>query len=328
MIRLACLVALAACQPPERLTCGPGTAQRGTTCVATDAGIGAPSGGDAGPAPLEPAAGLAYQLTHSENADPSLSPDGKRMVYISGVAGREQLFLADLDATHVTQLTRDDADHEDPAWSPTGGTIAYVRLADKAEVVHLVNIDGSGDVALTASDVRAIHPSWSPDGTLVAYCTDDDLAPPNKNDSDIFTIELAHHTLVRRITGGTNTYPRISPDGKRFAFRRMTSQTNSEVFVADLDGGHATNLTNSPAFDGWPAWSPDGAWLAFASNKQGNHEIFVMRPDGSDVRRVAPTEGRATSPAWTHDGHHILFSNCRRVDFAFDCEILVARAPV
>lgn len=327
MSRLAYLVVLAACQPPARVTCGPGTSRHGTTCIAIDAGASAPAGGDAGPALHEPTAGLAYQLTHSENADPSLSPDGKRMVYIGSVAGREQLFLADLDVTHATQLTRDDADHEDPSWSPIGDRIAYTRIAEKAEVVHLVNIDGSGDVALTASDVRAIHPSWSPDGKLVAFCTDDDLAPPKKNDSDIFTIELATHTLVRRITGGTNTYPRISPDGKRFAFRRMTSETNSEVFVADLDGGHATNLTNSPAFDGWPAWSPDGAWIAFASNKQGNHEIYVMRPDGRDVRRVAATEGRATSPAWTHDGH-ILFSNCRRSDFGFDCEILVARAPV
>jgi len=307
MSRLGCLAVLVACQPPAR--------------------VAAPVAGDH-PSPHEPAGGLAYQLTHTENADPSMAPDGKRMVYISSVAGREQLFISDLDATHVTQLTHDDADHEDPSWSPTDDTIAYVRVADKTEVVHLVHIDGNGDVALTASDVRAIHPSWSPDGKLVAFCTDDDLAPPKKNDSDIFTISLADHALVRRITGGTNTYPRISPDGKRFAFRRMTSETNSEVFVADLDGSHATNLTNSSAFDGWPAWSPDGAWIAFASNKQGNHEIYVMHPDGTDVRRVAPTEGRATSPAWTLDGQRIFFSNCRRVDFGFDCEILVARAPV
>src|SRR6185312_14708207 len=163
MTRLVCLVALAACQPPARAT--------------------APAADDH-PVLHEPAGGLAYQLTHTENADPSMAPDGKRMVYISGVAGREQLFIADLDATHATQLTHDDADHEDPSWSPVGDKIAYVRIADKSEVVHLVNIDGSGDVALTASDVRAIHPSWSPDGKLVAFCTDDDLAPPKKNDSD------------------------------------------------------------------------------------------------------------------------------------------------
>ena len=45
--------------------------------------------------------------------------------------------------------------------------------------------------------------------------------------------------------------------------RRMLPGSNSEVFVANADGSDARNLSNSPAFDGWPAWSPDDRQIAF-----------------------------------------------------------------
>jgi TolB protein len=325
-MRLAIVILVCSCHSEPTVSCGLGTQLRGSSCVAIDAAPATTS--DAGSALRESPPGLAYQLTHDVTIDPSFSPDGKRMVYITVVAGKEQLFLSDIDGTHGTQLTHDDVDHEDPAWSPKDPRIAYVRVANNTEVIHWINLDGTRDEALTPPGMKTIHPTFSPDGGLLAYCTDDDLQPPKKNESDIYTLDLVSHQIAKRITGGTNTYPRFSPDGKRFAFRRMTGEINSEVFIADLDGGNAQNLSNSPWFDGWPAWSPDGAWIAFASNRRQNYQIYVMRTDGSDVRLVAPTEGRATGPMWTRDGQRIYFSNCRKVDFTYNCEIFVARAPI
>jgi hypothetical protein len=87
----------------------------------------------------------------------------------------------------------------------------------------------------------------------------------------------------------------------------------------------ARNLTNDPAFDGWPAWSPDGTKIAFASNRRGSYEIYIMNPDGSGVRKVANNEGRATAPQWTKDGKNIFFPLCRKVDFSFDCQIYAVK---
>jgi TolB protein len=271
--------------------------------------------------------GLACQLTHSANIDPSLAPDGARMVYISIVAGREQLFVADIDGAHPTQITRDDWDHEDPSWSPIGEKIAFVSLRDKGEVISLMNPDGTGQEALSPPGVRGIHPNWTPDGRNVVYCTDDDLAPPAKNPSDIVIVDVATRASRTIITGGVNTYPSVSPDGKRIAFRRIIGEMNSEVFAANIDGSEPRNLTSHWAFAGWPSWSPDGAQIAFASNRRSSYQIYVMRADGSDVRRVGNTEGRATAPVWARDGRTLYFTICRNVDFGSDCQIYVAPVP-
>jgi len=269
--------------------------------------------------------GIAYQFSHSVNDSPSFSPDGQEMVFISVVAGKEQLFRMRLDGTQVKQLTQDAADHEDPAWSPDGKRIAFVLMRDGIEQIQLMNADGTGVEPLTPPDVKTIHPNWNPDGKSLAYCTDDDLKPPQKNPAEIYSIDIASRKITTLIAGGVNTYPAWSPDGKKIAFRRMLGESNSEVFIANADGSDARNLTNHSAFDGWPSWSPDGTKIAFASNRRGSYEIYIMNADGSQVRKVANNEGRATAPQWTRDGKDIFFPLCKKVDFSFDCQIYAVK---
>ena len=74
----------------------------------------------------ELAVGPALPVTYSYNLDPTLSPDGKRMVFIKILEGREQLFIANSEGTAERQLTNDGVDLEDPAWSPDGKSIVLV----------------------------------------------------------------------------------------------------------------------------------------------------------------------------------------------------------
>lgn len=277
----------------------------------------------------------AAQVTHGFFFDSSFSPDGKRMVLLSMVDGKEQIFVMNADASNAVQLTRQPFDHEDPAWSPMGDKIAYVSMENDGRVIHMMNLDGSQDVALTPATQKTIHPFWSADGRRIIYCTDDDLKPPAKNASTIFVVDVESRAITTLISGGVNTYGVWSPDGRRIAFRKIIGDLdapnmNSEVFLADADGTNLKNLTNDPAFDGWPAWSPDGRQIAFGSNRQAdakNYRIWVMNADGSNVRLVADTKGRATAPVWTKDGRQAYFTNCYPKGSGRECNIFSSPPP-
>ena len=269
---------------------------------------------------------LAYQLTHVDTGEPFPSADGKHVLFESMVAGHYQLFTMNPDGSTVVQITRDATNHDTPSWSPDGRKIAFVSDRNQHSVIYVMNSDGTGEEAITGQTSDSIHPMWSSDSRRVIYCADDDLHPPKKNEAAIYAFDLETKQTTTVISGGTNTYPSWSPDGTKIAFRRMLGEMNSEVFVANSDGSNARNLTNHPAFDGWPAWSPDGTQIAFASNRRSNYQIFVMNADGGNVRLLANTEGRATEPRWSTDGTMVYFTNCKKVDFGSDCQIMAARA--
>src|SRR6266568_3992848 len=75
--------------------------------------------------------------------------------------------------------------------------------------------------------------------------------------------------------------------------------------------GSLTNITNNPATVGQLTWSPDGARIAFVSDRDGNFEIYVMRADGSNQVNLSNNTALDGLPAWSPDGTKIAFSSDR-----------------
>ena len=77
----------------------------------------------------------------------------------------------------------------------------------------------------------------------------------------------------------------------------------------NADGSNQQRLTNGPAADNQPAWSPDGRQIAFASNRDGFGAIYVMNPDGSSQTRLTERPINARDPHWSPDSKRISFDS-------------------
>ncbi|GAB4423525.1 MAG: hypothetical protein Fur0044_21540 [Anaerolineae bacterium] len=96
-----------------------------------------------------------------------------------------------------------------------------------------------------------------------------------------------------------------------FTSVRGDNPDDEEIYLMDSNGENLRNLTNDPARDGTPDWSPDGKLIAWSSTRDGNREIYVMQSDGSEIRRLTNDAGDDTWPDWSPDGTMLAFTSER-----------------
>jgi TolB protein len=103
---------------------------------------------------------------------------------------------------------------------------------------------------------------------------------------------------------------RWSPNGRVLAFHRHTGlagDSSYDVFVVDRSTRRETRITNDPGDSSSPSWSPDGARLAFSSNRDGTYEIYVVCTDGSGLSTLTAGGPDKKYPLWSPDGRRIVY---------------------
>ena len=110
---------------------------------------------------------------------------------------------------------------------------------------------------------------------------------------------------------------------------------NFEIYVMNADGVNQRRLTNNPAKDLAPSWSPDGKRIVFCSDRDGHvpegrvfhtSEIYVMDADGSNQLNLTNNPHDDRSPSWSPDGKRIVFESDRDNDRGHNIEIYVMDA--
>lgn len=233
-------------------------------------------------------------------------------------------FAARADEPQVTRLTKTHFSKFFLRYSPNGSHIAYSRhyanrrAANQILIgLHLVKADGSDDRRLLAEFDREVqiqeHPSWSPDGKrLVISGGGNDTGNSSKDtlvcDVDAEFKATGLRKLVPSQSVSIGEEPCWSPDGKRL----VAVSTTERLFVVDADG---KNLAQILQVDGsychQPDWSPDGDWIAFATDRDGNVEIYKVRPDGTELTRLTRAPGVDAHPRWSPDGRWLSFTSNR-----------------
>ena len=104
--------------------------------------------------------------------------------------------------------------------------------------------------------------------------------------------------------------PAWSPDDKQIIFTRVVPPTHGSLYLVSASGGTATpfSIENKYA-EGQPAWSPDGARVAFVSNRSGQMHIWTANTSGGDPKRITFSPTYDVEPCWSPDGKQIAYSS-------------------
>ena len=265
--------------------------------------------------------GIAEPMPLPRGYQGKISPDGRRIAYRMNSSWDEErrnyrggqnrpVWIVDLKSFDLVSPPWTDSKDVDPAW--LGDTVYFI--SDRDGIANVWSYD-TNTKALTQRtkfidyDVKSLDAGggaviFEQSGYLHVY-------DPKTNKTEQLTINAAGDFpwLMPRFEDVTTRMSSISlsPTGKR-----VLVEARGEIFTIPEEKGDVRNITNSSASaERQPAWSPDGKWISYFSDKSGEYKLVIESQDGVGTPREIAFEKSSFyySPVWSPDSKKLLFTD-------------------
>lgn len=239
--------------------------------------------------------GLRVQLIHENAFALNWSPDGEKLVYLSGMPASDSTNYTVHDVTTGATQTFSVAGRyfEPPDWSPDGERLILVLKRDGGFHIYTLDTLGKNLIQLTTGTETALMPTWSEDGQQIAF-----VATKDRNyqlfimDADGCDIRQMTHNM------GDVASPAWSPDGRQIAFT-SNRFNQSNIIIFDIEHNSFRALTASNQIFFRPQWSPDGTFISFERmNSDLTNDIYMMAINGGEPILLFMGKAGFRNPVW------------------------------
>ena len=213
-----------------------------------------------------------------------------------------------------------------PRISPDGVTLAIVRQESGGSSLWVERPKSAPGVPIAAGDALIASPVWSPDGNRLVFATGGTgLMEVPADGSSKPRLLLPHKGVLVPWS--------FHPDGRRLVYQsRSAESAQFDLWTLPLDGpaaGKPEPFLTTPAIEVFPTFSPDGAWLAYLSNRTGVFELYVREFANRESREIQLSQSGAMAFRWPAKGQEIFYRTpeqrilsrrCRATGNRFECD--------
>jgi dipeptidyl aminopeptidase/acylaminoacyl peptidase len=265
--------------------------------------------------------GEAVQLTSGEHdSSPVWSPDGKTLAFISSRGGNSQVYLLPMEGGEAREFTHLSTGADIVKFSPDGKNIAFTSA------VYPDCKDDACNKARDEEKEKSKVKAHAYDQLLYRHWTH----WFEGKRAHLFIVAVEGNSAPRDLTPGANyDVPpderggpediNFSPDGSEICFTAITDKveatsTNGDLFLVPVSGGEAKRITSNPGFDGAPAYSPDGRYIAYHSQLTPAYEsdrwrlMLYDRQSGKSQSLTDNFDRSVADLAWSPDSKTIFFT--------------------
>jgi Tol biopolymer transport system component len=241
------------------------------------------------------------RLTMADAKDPSVSPDGTKVAFVSTIDNNMDIYILDIPSRNITRVT--DAIEKDsaPSWSPDGTRLAFESFRDGNFEIYITNVDGSNVIRLTNDPAGDSNPIWSPRSDEIAFVSN------RFGNADILILTPNGSVSTLTTNVAPDSAPAWSPDASMIAFKTYSDKL-ANICLIGRDGLNQRCVTNAPSEYSAPIWSPNGVTVAVSAKQSAGYGITIFNiNDGSVAELYSESVEPLGTPIWSPDGLRVAF---------------------